>query len=226
VLARSHNLLGVTYKMLGEYALSLQHQEQALALFRQVGDERRVAGMLSNLGETARQRGDFAAAIGLYYQALTAAETIGDRDWEMAFRSNLGAAQVGLGVYDAAEVELRQAIHMAERGGEPALSETYSFLAEACLGLGKVDEALAAAERALALGQAAGHQLFTGIAWRVLGQVAVRTGEPVAAGDKAHGATACFAESLRIFRELGAEGEEVRTLELWAMGAPETLPSL
>ena len=89
---------------------------------------------------------------------------------------------------------------------------------------------LAAAQQALALGQASGHQLFAGIAWRALGRVAARLGKPVPAAAGAPGeryaAADCFAESLRILRELGAEAEEVRTIEVWAVADPGTLPDL
>jgi hypothetical protein len=128
-----------------------------------------------------------------------------------------------LGEYDAAEADLRQAIVMANAGWF-ALSETYRFWAEACLGQARpmppcperdscLAEALEAARRALALGQETENPEFIGGAWRALGQVAAEM-EGMAAGvaSPAH----CFGESLQIFTEMGAQAERARTLREWA----------
>lgn len=216
VVARSQNLLGIAYKMLGRYEQAVRYQEMALASFRELGDRRRVGGMLNNLGETARLRGDYRTAVALYQEALAIAHEIGDQDWEMAFLSNLGGARVGLGEFRAAEADLRQVINMAQTTGWLALSETYCFLAEACLGQGKTDQALTAAHRALALGQEMGQQMFLGAIWRVLGRLAAGSSAPIVIGDDAYDAAACFAQSLRIFAHMGAEGERAWTLREWA----------
>lgn len=216
VVARSQNLIGIAYKMLGQYDQSIHYQKSALESFRESGDRRRVTGMLNNLGETARVRGDYCAAVALYQDALANAREIGDRDWEMVFLCNLGGARVGLGEYRAAEADLRQVIHMARSITWLALSETHRFLAEACLGQGKIKEALAAARRALKLAQETEAREFTGAAWRILGMVVAELPESVAAGKDVYDAAACFAGSLRIFTEMGAEGERARTLRAWA----------
>jgi tetratricopeptide (TPR) repeat protein len=221
VMARSQNLVGIVYKMLGDYEQAARYQERALALFRELGDRRRVAGMLNNLGVAARFRGDCRAAVALYEEALTIAREIGDRDWEMAFLTNLGGARVELGEFGTAEADLRQVIDMSQPAGWLALSETYCFLAEACLGQGRVGEALAAARKALALGQESGQQMLVGAAWRVLGRAAAHPDFGLEDGaarpaPEISSPAACFAESLRIFTEVGAERDRAQTLQEWA----------
>jgi tetratricopeptide (TPR) repeat protein len=96
------------------------------------------------------------------------------------------------------------------------LAAAYRFLAEACLGQGDTEAALAAARRALELAQDHAHREHIGAAWRVLGLVAARLPAPLPLGPRLYNAPACFSESLRIFTEMGAEGEQARTLRAWA----------
>jgi hypothetical protein len=113
-------------------------------------------------------------------------------------------------------------IATAEATGWGGLSDTYAFLAEACLGQAKIDEALTAAHRALALGQNEGRPAFIAAAWRALGMVASRLSEPIRieneSGEQSgrYDAAACCAESIRICAETGMEGEQARTLRAWA----------
>jgi tetratricopeptide (TPR) repeat protein len=102
------------------------------------------------------------------------------------------------------------------------LAFTFSFLAEACLGQDKVEQALASAQRALDLAREMESQDDQGLAWRILGRVAATRGEPVPVEGHAQGqvrmagAEDCFAESERIFKDIEREEERARTLREWA----------
>jgi tetratricopeptide (TPR) repeat protein len=179
--------------------------------------------MLSNLGESARLRGDYQAAVELYQKALAVVREIGHRDSEAIYLNNLSGALIGLRQFESAETQLRNLI---ARSAAPTctLSETYRFLSEACLGQGKMAEALAAAQRALMLAQKSENGLDLGGAWRALGRAVAKLGR------QSNGASAvlaastapiadpgvCFAESLRVFKQMSAEGEQARTLRVWA----------
>ena len=220
------NLMAESLSLLGAIACDLwrdpgqavRHFQDALVMFRELGNRRGEGDLLSNLGIATERRGDYGAAVDLFQEALTIAREIGYRELEMDNLSSLGGARVGgLGEYSAAEADLRRAIHMAESsGGLGILSEAYRFLAEALLGQGKVEAALAAARQALALGQEHNQPLHIGGAWRALGMVAAELPEPIAIEDQAYDAAACYAESLRIFTEKGIERERVWTLRAWA----------
>jgi class 3 adenylate cyclase/tetratricopeptide (TPR) repeat protein len=222
-MARSLNLLGTTNGMLGRYSQSDRYFAQALSVCQELGDRMQEMDLLSNLGVNAEARGDHHAAIKRFQEALRISREIGHRDGELVFLSNLGTSRVGLEEYQAAEADLREAIEMAEAAGLGGVSDTYSFLAEACLGQEKVEEALAAARRALALGQNEEDQFFTAVAWRVLGKVASRLPEPIKVKDEpadqseSYDAVACFTKSLAICLETGLEGERARTLQAWAL---------
>jgi class 3 adenylate cyclase/tetratricopeptide (TPR) repeat protein len=222
-IARGLNLLGNIYTMLGDRHKVHRHYREALDLYHHLGDRWGVATVISNLGEHARLRGDFQAAAGLYQEALTLTRDIGDRDGEVVALNNLGGAQVGLGEYEAAETSLREVLRIAEPINWHGLSETYRFLAEACLGQERLDEALAVAQRALILAREVQEQELIGGAWRSLGRIAARlqrpieldlwnTGQPSLTCD----AAACFAEGWAIFVETGIEVEQAYTLRDWA----------
>lgn len=216
-MADSLNLLGGVHSMLGHRGDAARANAEAVSLYQKLGDRERIGTMLNHLGEHARLRGDYRAAAALYQEALKIAYETGNRNGEMAFLSNLGGAQVGLGKYHAAEYNLRQIIRWAEIAGQGGwLSDTYRFLAEACLGQGKVEDALAATRRALALAQEVEAPPLIARAWRTMGMVTVQTAKPITIGDKTCDAVACFAESAQIFTEMGAEGERARTLRAWA----------
>jgi class 3 adenylate cyclase/tetratricopeptide (TPR) repeat protein len=219
LVAQSLNLLGaIACDLHGDPEQAARHFEEAVVMFRELGDRRGVHISLNNLGYVAIQaRSDYAVAVGLFQEALAIAREIGDRSFEMEYLNNLGGARVGLGEYGAAEADLCQAIHMAESsGGLQLLPEAYRFLAEALLGQGKVEAALAMARQALALGQEYNQPFHIGGAWRTLGMVAVHLPEPVAIKDQVYDAVACYAESLRIFTEKGIERERAWTLRAWA----------
>jgi len=215
-IALSFELLALVHEtMLGQPEQAVHYYEQALEVFRELGNRLGVGGMLNNLGENARLRRDFKIAVARYQEALKVAREIGAREGEISSLSNLGGARIGLGEYAAAEANLREAIGMAGTSGWGWLSETYRFLADACLGQGKLTDALEAAQRALALGHETGSKEDIGRAWRTLGIIQSR--QPRAEPDaQAPGAAACFAESYQVFTEAGLEAEQARTLREWA----------
>jgi predicted ATPase/DNA-binding SARP family transcriptional activator len=71
------------------------YQQESLAIWRELDDDARVAGCLSDLGSVAHIRGEYAAAQAMYAEALELAERAGDAQ-------QMGKALNGLG---------RQALH-------------------------------------------------------------------------------------------------------------------
>ena len=219
-LANSFKLQGVVCLQRGEYSQADSFFEQGLAISREFGDRRNSAAMWSNLGESARLRGDFAAAVTFYDKALAIARQIGSRESEIIYLSNLCGARLGLEQFAQAEADLRRLIPLATSHVSSVLSEAFGFLAEACLGQGKLAEGRQAAERALALASDSGNELDVGVAQRLLGQLLARSdgASPYAANGpeaRAHEPYQYFSQSLDLFKKLNAEGEQARTLRAW-----------
>jgi predicted ATPase len=219
-LVTSYKLHGVAHLQLGEFKEADRFFNQGLALAQNVGDRRNACAMWSNLGESARLRGDVQAAAELYQKALAMTQEIGSRESEIIYQSNLAGARLGLRQFEQAERDSRRAISLAATPTFSALSETYSFLSEACLGQEKLAEALAAARRALDLARVSESELDQGGAWRALARAsaALARGGPKDARSvtSEDDPRVCFEQSLRVFEQMNAEGEQARTLRHWA----------
>jgi class 3 adenylate cyclase/tetratricopeptide (TPR) repeat protein len=221
-LATSHKLLGVAHLQLGHFSDADRFFDQGLAIYEDLDDRRNSAAMLSNLGESARARGDYSRAEELYEKALSAVRQIGHRESEAIYLSNLSAARLGLRKYQQVEVDAREALALVG-SNFCAHSETYAFLSEACLGQGKLEASLDAANHALDLARESENDLDLGIAWRTLARVlaACKTCQLASASaaslnEICSDPEACFHESHRIFRKINAASEAARTLRAWA----------
>jgi tetratricopeptide (TPR) repeat protein len=221
-MANGYKLQGVACLQLGRCAEADGYFEKGLALCLAAGDRYGTSAMFSNLGESARLRGDYSRAIELYLKALAGAREMGDRSSEMVYLSNLAGARLGLNQFAEAEIDLRQAIAITGMPKSCTLAETYSFLAQACLGQHKLPPALEAARRAVAIGRETGNHYELAGSWRTLGQVLTA----IRSAAKAGGATTpcllpfeeadqCFAESVRLYETIGAANEKARTLQIW-----------
>jgi tetratricopeptide (TPR) repeat protein len=222
-LANSCKLHGVVHLQYGHYEEADRYFQKGLGLCLECGDRRNAAAMWNNLGESARLRGDCATAVGFYQRALTIARQIGHRESETIYLSNLSGARIGLGEFNEAEAGLREALKLSSTPNSGFVSEALSFLAVACLGQGRIDDALHASYRALTLARETENELDYAVAWRVLGLVTSRLeGNEFAQKldmfpDLASTTPeTCFAESLRLFKKINADAEQARTLRAWA----------
>jgi len=139
-------------------------------------------------GNVARRRGDSARALGYYAQAETAFRAaLGDHHWYVTwpmFNSGLALLDQrdfagALARFDAALALRRETLD----GDNPAVSEALQGRSEALLGLGRTDEALADAQKALTIDAAklgSNHPELIHALW-MMGQVQFVRGEPASA---------------------------------------------
>ncbi len=222
-------LLGAAYGMLGNFSKALNYDEEAISVYRDIGDREMVVIMLNNLGANEYFRGNYEGAELRYQEALTTARTIGLRTLEILLISNLGGARVGLKEYEKAEADLRQAISLA--GKAAWLSETYCCLSEACLGQQKIKLAVEAAKKAIFLGLNSNQPEYIGIAWRRLANCASFIQNSGIAFQDFGNFTSesdpiqlslstppnLYRESLNVFASTGMEAEAARTMRDWAL---------
>ena len=99
---------------------------------------------------------------------------------------------------------------------------TYYYHAEAMLGLGNYEMAYYSARQSLALSMEDRAPENLGAAWRALGMISAKTGNPVYIRQTGLGEPieyspeACFTKSAEILAEAEIEGERARTLREWA----------
>lgn len=209
-VARGLLLAGIGHAQTGGFAAALDCLNQALTHHLQLGNSSEVIMTLNNLGYTENMLGDYAAALAHLDEAERLSRAIGDRTCELYALSNLCVAQARLGLVDEAEASAQRGILISEHSGRTPLFDFYLALAEAHLGQGRVNDAVAAAQQTLELTRLSGSLSDQGVAWRVLGQA-------VGSMDDPQGAGPCFAESARLLAEVGPEAERARTLRLWAL---------
>ncbi len=221
-IGRCLNLLGAAHYVNGRYQQAEEYFERALEIFQERGNRRQGMDLLSNLGVIAEARGDYDTALGHYQKALEIARETGYRDGEIVFLTNRGGQYVALQEYASAESDLSEAVKLAGAAGSWVLALTYASLAQAYSGQDRTEEALAAAEQALELGQADDAPEYIGLAWRALGMIAAQTGGTVSAREsdpahtKSYSAGECFERSAAALTEAGLDGERARTLREWA----------
>jgi tetratricopeptide (TPR) repeat protein len=229
--AMSLNLLGSVSRVRGNYNTAAEYQEQALALYRELGDREKEGIMLHNLAVNAHYRGDYQTAATLFEEALLIHREIGSRQSELYSLTSLAGAEIGLGKYAAAEQKLTTSIGLAVTANRSSLAGTFRYLAEAYLGQNRTGEAFNAACQALILAMQAGGQEYTAAAWFTMGNLAAHPDFQLSANnfsgsievsklegltEKLNNPAACYAESIRIFTEIGAESERARALKAWA----------
>ncbi|MEZ4562195.1 MAG: LuxR C-terminal-related transcriptional regulator [Thermomicrobiales bacterium] len=91
-----------------DQALARDCFERALALYRELGNERRAGSMLRGLGSSAIDRGEADLAISLLHEAREIAARLDD-DWEQAATTNLLGVAMGVTGTFAQSVELHRA---------------------------------------------------------------------------------------------------------------------
>jgi tetratricopeptide (TPR) repeat protein len=110
--------LGIVSFYLGDYAGARRYYEQALRIYREIGDRRGESAALNNLGVVSRHQGDCLGARAYYEQVLRIKREIGDRQGEAITLNNLGTACLYLGDYPGARAYYEQALHIKREIGD------------------------------------------------------------------------------------------------------------
>jgi predicted ATPase/DNA-binding SARP family transcriptional activator len=183
--------------------------EEALALWRQLGDSAGIAASLNSLGTLANREGDAARAVDLHEEALALWRELGDRAGIAVSVINLGGMAYWQG--DAARA---LALHEEALAMRRELGDRHGIVL-ALINLGAVAFWLESAERAsvlleeaLPLARELGDQVMSAMTVLYLGHSASRRGDVIAAA--AH-----FQEVVRLSRATGERYMLPYALEGW-----------
>jgi tetratricopeptide (TPR) repeat protein len=141
--AAMHGNLGTLYLRLGEYALSVEHHNQAIELYRALGDKDAEAGVLNNLSLVHRRSGQLTEAKHALVRCL---EMLRSADSVSNGLYNLGQLAVELGEIDGAVDHFSQALALAPN------ADSHTYLGMALRLQGRFGEARDHLERALEIG--------------------------------------------------------------------------
>ena len=194
----------------GEYGQAAALYEEALALFRALGDGQGVAGSLTNLGIVADRQGNYAQAAALFEAAVVLARERGDTLQIAKTLGNLAAACGRQGDTEREEALLSEALALFRAlGDRQSIAIALDNLGLVAFRQGHQGRAAAWHDEALALFRALGdrHGIVTSLT--NLGGVALALGD--------HGRAAeLLEEGLLLARDIGAMDELAGILECLA----------
>jgi DNA-binding CsgD family transcriptional regulator/tetratricopeptide (TPR) repeat protein len=207
--------------------------EEALAVWRELGDQRGIAMALAHTASLDWNEGNLDRARDQGEEALTTYRRLGDRFDVSTALQILGAISLLSGDYPRARAELEEGLQLLQgldSAVKGALASTLGWLS-----LAEGDERRAAAlwEEQLASCRKRGHELAIAVCQDALGWLALRQGNHKRAAS-------CFAEELALGAKLGVAYEWARGLlglaivsvetgqaarAAWLFGAAETAAS-
>ncbi|MEV6238781.1 BTAD domain-containing putative transcriptional regulator [Lentzea sp. NPDC051838] len=141
--AAMHTNVGTLYLRLGEYALSVEHHNQAIDLYRALGDKDAEASVLNNLSLVHRRSGQLTEARDALVRCLA---MLHSSDSISTGLYNLGQLAVELGEIEDAVEHFSQALALAPN------ADSHTYLGMALRLRGRLDEARSHLEQALQIG--------------------------------------------------------------------------
>jgi DNA-binding SARP family transcriptional activator len=184
---------------------SVGHFEQALAIYREIGDRREEARAANSLAFAYVILGRYEEAVAALLESLELQREVGRRYGEGVALCNLAEAYVELGRYDEAIARSQEALAIAREVGS-VRDEGYALhnLGRAYLEQGRLAEAVDLFEQALAIHRSAGERYGEAQDLQRIGIAHARAGRLA----QAH---ATWAQARSLFEGLG---EDERAAEL------------
>jgi non-specific serine/threonine protein kinase len=103
-------------RLLHEFALAERGSEEALGIYRELGDEPGIAHALASLGLGAANRGNYALGLRLLEEALTSGAARGENGVRARHLRDVGVVCIAAGDFQRARSELTESIRIAQDG--------------------------------------------------------------------------------------------------------------
>jgi predicted ATPase len=174
--------LGNIESELADIDAARAHYEEALDLFRALGETKYLATLLYNLGNVARMKRELADARARYEEALDIARGSGDRDTESATLFALGAIASNRREYDLASAYFSDALSVARTlGSDPDIAIILTALGGVQIEEGDLAGAKRSLEESRTLHDRLGYRLGVSTADLHLAEIARLEGDVPAA---------------------------------------------
>ena len=199
------NHLGQAQLVGGDQLGAMAAFQEAIDLGRRTGNMTGEAHALSSMALAQRRTGRHVEAIASARRGLDLARRLGERHTAIGALNTIGLSQQETGDNLAAVDSFTQVLREAEElGWRHGQSAALNNLGQAYLATADYPAAQARINQALALCRELGYRRDEAISLGMLALVQSKTGDPAA--------TASFAETLRIFRDIGDRLNEAETL--------------
>jgi predicted ATPase/DNA-binding CsgD family transcriptional regulator len=175
---------GALAALQGDYDLAIRHSEDALAGWRQLGDERGIGRSLLCLATVSRYRDDYARAESLGQESLAAFRSVNDR-WGIGHvLTHLGMVAWVQGNHATGTALYEESLaHLRDVGDESGIFEVVLEMGKGACDQADFGRATMLLEECLALSTAMGDGAGRGAALTELGVVARLQGEYARAAD-------------------------------------------
>jgi CHAT domain-containing protein/tetratricopeptide (TPR) repeat protein len=189
-----------------QFQAALESFQQALAIYKEIGDKEGEADSLNNLGRAYVSLGQYQKAMEFSQQSLVMAREIGSRQVEAKSLNNLGRAYNSLGQYQKAIEFFQQSLAIAREIGDRNV-EAYPLnnLGLAYNNLGQYQKAIEFLQQTLAIAREIGDR--QGEAYSL-----INLGLAYNSLDQYQKAIEFLQQSLAIAREIGDRLGEARSL--------------
>lgn len=163
-MAKSHNLIGVSYSIQGDYEMAMEHYQRAQVLYESQRHQKDLAGVLQNIGLVYRNRSDYPQALEYFYQALKINEEF-EHQWGIASAHNcIGNTLWAQGINDEALDHHFQALQIQEKlKRNDDIASTYNSIGLILWQNEEYDQALKYYQYALAIFQDQKNQLHASL---------------------------------------------------------------
>jgi tetratricopeptide (TPR) repeat protein len=190
-LAQADYVLGRSALMRGGSGTSLM--EEALRIYRQIGDQAGEAQMLVNVGAARYFAGDWSGARAAWVQASELYQVMGDEPSAATGDMNISQVLIDQGRPDEAEPLLRRCVRRFRASGETyALGGSLAQLGRVLARLGRVDEALDVLGDAVTVHDGGGYQAEVLEDESLMAEALVMNERPTEALDRADSAIAAI----------------------------------
>ncbi|HLK58000.1 MAG TPA: tetratricopeptide repeat protein [Chthonomonadaceae bacterium] len=169
---------GLIAKYLSDYPTAQAYHDGAMAIYREVGDERGVASELNNLGNLARIQSDHARAKRLFEESLAYWRGLDEPFALSAALNNLGNLALAQGDLDQAQDLYEQSLDLFRKIGDTSrIALLLGNLGLIAQGKGDLKAARSLQEESLALRRELGNRQHITMALNNLGSVLRDQGE-------------------------------------------------
>ena len=173
VRAKALSRAGAMERDQGDYTQSIILFEQALALYRELGDKWGIAATLNGIGYTIHEQGDFPRATSIYEESLALFQELGDKRASAYLLNNLGNVAKEQADYEQAARIHEQALPLfRELSDKRALAASLNNLGEIAQHQGDYQRAATFHQESLALKREVGDSRGIAISLDNLGDLA------------------------------------------------------
>jgi signal transduction histidine kinase len=171
LIAKSVNMTGNAYYLMGDFTKSMEHYLEALEIREAIGDSNSIASSFNNIGAVYLQMKDYDQALHYLKKAKIIFEALRDEAYLFSIINNIGAVYNEIGIYDTAYQYFTEAYEMALRTGDKDNeSIALTNLGESALSMGWLEQSLKYQKDALEISRKLGNQAMMATIYTNLGK--------------------------------------------------------